>query len=419
MMLSASFIAQLGHGTSALDLPSATGITFHSNRINPGDAFFALPGETTHGIHYANDALSKGASFIVSDKPHAKGVLVNDPVATLLNLGHWARSNLKGTIIGVTGSAGKTSTKAMIASALDMPSSAGNLNTPLALAATMVNTHLANKNDLVLELGIDHMGEMDRLVDLVKPTHGILTLIAPSHLEGLGSVDSVAKEKSKLLLAAATRLAHTQTLPYLQDVTNVQSYGLEHADFTGRYEAGKLLYKNHPIQLPALGEAMAGNAVAALALAEILNLPLDSAICRLEKTQLEPGRLQLIQLGSVTLIDDTYNSSPAAVKEALKVLSTLPAPRTTILGDMLELGTHSADYHFDIGKETRSLDQVIAVGKMAKYIAEANPKAIYFLTIDEALPYLQRLELKGSILVKASRGMKFERCVNALREVLA
>lgn len=416
-MLSASFIAQLSQGTSKA-FPLATGVNFHSDRIQPGEAFFALPGETTHGIHYAENALSRGAAFIVSDKPHPRGVLVKDPAKTLLELGHWARSNLQGTIIGITGSAGKTSTKAMIASTLDMPSTTGNLNTPLALAATLVNTHLAKEHDLVLELGIDHVGEMDILVDLVKPTHGVLTLIAPSHLEGLGSVDAVAKEKAKLLLAATTRLAHTQTLAYLQDLSNIKSYGLGNATFNGHYKDGKLIYKNHHIQLPALGQAMAGNAVAALALAELLTVPLDLAAKRLEKTRLEPGRLQLIIIGDVTLVDDTYNSSPAAVKEALEVLSSLPAPHTAILGDMLELGTHSADYHFEIGKKTHTLDQIIAIGKMSKYIAEANPKATYFSSVDEALPYLQNLKLKGSILLKASRGMKFERCVKILREVL-
>ena len=272
-------------------------------------------------------------------------------------------------------------------------------------------------HSLVLELGIDHLGEMDTLVELVNPTHGVLTLIAPSHLEGLGSVEQIAKEKSKLLLAATTRLAHSQTLAFL-DIPNVQSYGLNNADFSGHYENGMLYFKNRTVQLPAPGQAMAGNALAALALATLLGISLDIAIPRLEQAHLEPGRLHITKVGSITLLDDSYNSSPAAVKEALKVLGSLPGPHTAILGDMLELGSHSADYHFEIGKETRSLDHVVAIGKMSKYIAEANPNAIYFSTVDEALPYLQRLDLRGSVLVKASRGMKFERCVQALKEVL-
>ncbi len=417
-MVSADLITKLGKGTSASKLPDASGVNFNTDRLKPGEAFFALPGQTTHGIHYADDALSKGAAFIVSDKPHPHGVLVSDPVQTLLELGKWGRKQLMGPVIGVTGSAGKTSTKAMIAATLDIPSTTGNLNTPLALATTLVNTYLSGKQSLVLELGIDHIDEMDTLVELVRPTHGVLTLIAPSHLDGLGSVEQIAKEKSKLLSAATTRLAHTQTLAFL-DIANVQSYGLTQADFSGHYENGMLYFKNRSIALPAPGEAMAGNALAALALSELLGVPLEVAIPRLEQAHLEPGRLHITKVGSITLLDDSYNSSPAAVKEALKVLGSLPSPHTAILGDMLELGSHSADYHFEIGKETRSLDHVVAIGKMSKYIAEANPNAIYFSTVDEALPYLQRLDLRGSVLVKASRGMKFERCVQALKEVLA
>lgn len=418
-MLSADFIAQLGNGTLSPALPLATGVSFNTSRLKAGQAFFALPGQNTHGIQYAEQALAHGAAFIVSDKPHPRGVTVPDPIQTLLELGGWARSQLTGPIIAITGSAGKTSTKAMIASTLNMPSSEGNLNTPLALAATLVNTHLQQQDALVLELGIDHIGEMDTLIALVKPTHGILTLIAASHLENLETVDTVAQEKSKLLLAAQTRLAHTQTLPYLGHVPMVQSYGLQPADFSGSYQDGILWYKAHAIDLPAPGEAMAGNAMAALALAELMNVPLDVAKIRLEQTALEPGRLQRIDLGAFTLIDDSYNSSPAAVKEALQVLCSMPGPHTAILGDMLELGLHSADYHFEIGKATRSLDHVVAIGKMAKYIAEANPKAVYFSTLDQALPYLQQLDLEGTVLVKASRGMKFERCIQVLRGVIA
>ena len=417
-MLTPEFIAQLGNAKST-SLPSATGLSFSTHRLKPGQAFFALPGNATHGILYAEQALAKGAAFIVSDKPHPKGLVVTDPVALLLELGKYGRENLKGNVIGISGSAGKTSTKTMVAAVLDIPSTPGNLNTPLALAETLINAYSSGQHNLVLELGIDHLGEMDTLVNLVKPTHAVLTLIAPSHLEGLKTLENVAKEKAKLLWAAKRRLASSQTLPFISEVTEVQSYGLKSANYSGHYQAGRLIYKNHAINLPALGQAMATNALAALALAEIFNIPLDLAGQRLEHCKLEPGRLQVINLGTLKLIDDSYNSSPAAVKEALSVLSECPEPHSAILGDMLELGSHSADYHFEIGKETRHLNHVVAIGKMSKYIAEANPKAIYFSTVEEALPYLQHLTLHGSVLVKASRGMKFERCIAALREVLA
>jgi UDP-N-acetylmuramoyl-tripeptide--D-alanyl-D-alanine ligase len=416
--LSAQLIAELGGSRTELSLPNATGVSFSTQRLEQGQAFFALPGANTHGIMFADDAIARGASFIVSDRPHPIGIQVAEPVKTLLELGRWARAQRSGAVIGITGSAGKTSTRAFVTTALNAISSTGNLNTPFALAAILVNTLLSNgsKQPLVLEMGIDHAGEMDTLVSVVQPTHGVLTLVAPSHLEGLGSVENVAREKAKLLQAASFKLANVQAQPFLKTLEpRAKTYGLsDHADYRGTYNNGVLTYKNVQVKLPVLGAGMATNALSALVLAQALNIPLGDAAKRLEQTQLEPGRLQLKRRGNAQIIDDTYNSSPAAAKEALNVLRSLPKPHTAILGDMLELGSHGADYHFELGKQTRDLDNVIALGKMAKFIAEANPKAKYFSTIDEALAFLKTYEVEGTILVKASRGMRLERCVEVL-----
>jgi UDP-N-acetylmuramoyl-tripeptide--D-alanyl-D-alanine ligase len=416
--LSAQFIAELGGSRTELTLPNATGVSFSTQRLRQGEAFFALPGATTHGIVYADDAIARGAAFVVSDRPHPMGIQVSDPVQTLLELGRWARAERTGAVIGITGSAGKTSTRAFIATALNAVSSTGNLNTPYALASILVNTLLANGKEqpLVLEMGIDHVGEMDTLVSIVKPTHGVLTLIAASHLEGLGSVENVAREKAKLLHGASFKLANLQTQAFLRTLEpNAKTYGLSNlADFHGSYSNGVLTYKDVQIKLPVFGSGMATNALSALVLAEALNIPLTEAAKRLEHTVLEPGRLQLKRVGETLIVDDTYNSSPAAAKEALNVLRSLPKPHTAILGDMLELGQHSADYHFDLGKQTKDIDTVLAVGRMAKYIAEANTSATYFSTVDEALEFLKTYKVQGTILVKASRGMKLERCVEVL-----
>ncbi|MGL4608892.1 MAG: UDP-N-acetylmuramoyl-tripeptide--D-alanyl-D-alanine ligase [Trueperaceae bacterium] len=422
--LSAQFIAEIGGTKVASSLSAtsslshATGVSFSTHYLEEGQAFFALPGENTHGITYAADALARGAAFIVSDKPHPMGIQVKDAVETLLDLGRWARAERKGAVVGVTGSAGKTSTRTFITNALEAKSSTGNLNTPFALASILVNTLLAHgaQQHLVLEMGIDHSGEMDTLVGLVQPTHGVLTLVAPSHLEGLGSVENVAREKAKLLESAGFKLASEQTKAFLDDLgVTSKFYGLsELADFRGTYANGVLTYKNVNVNMNVLGAGMAMNALAAIVLAETLEFSLSDVAKRLEGAQLEPGRLQLKHVGKATVIDDTYNSSPEAAKEALSVLRSLPGPHTAILGDMLELGPHSSDYHFELGKQTKDLENVIAIGRMAKYIAEANPKTRYFANIEEALVFLQTYNIAGTILVKASRGMKLERCVAIL-----
>ena len=219
-------------GEALTETHTATGVSFHSGRVRPGDAFFALPGEREHGMRYADAALTGGAAFIVSDRPHPRGVSVADPAGVLLELGREARAALQGPVVGVTGSAGKTSTKAFLCAALGVPNSPGNFNTPLALAQALVGAWLEGRTGkderLVLELGIDHVGEMATLTDLTRPTHALLTLVAESHLSGLGSVETVAREKGKLVEAAEVAFVSAQAAPLLGPERRKKSrvYGL-------------------------------------------------------------------------------------------------------------------------------------------------------------------------------------------------
>ena len=394
-------------------LPHATGVSFHSDRVKKGNIFFALAGETSHGLRFADSALAKGAAFIVSDKPHPKSVEVDDPKEILLELGRWARQEITSPVIGITGSAGKTSTKSFIAAVLDAPKSPGNFNTPLALATTLIEHAIGPKcqKPLVLELGIDHPGEMDVLADIVKPTHAVLTLIAESHLHELKTLETVASEKVKLLQAAPYRLASTQAAHYIGNhIDSVLTYGLrpQQADYVGDYDKGMLTYKSVELKLPAFGKGMAANATAALVVAEKLGIDLATAAQRLERSTLEPGRLEEKQVGSAILLDDSYNSNPASARQALEVLRTFPKPHTAILGDMLELGERSAAYHQTLGEQSCDIDKVLAIGPQSRHIASGNPKARYFASVQAAMPALRRIPLEGTILLKASRGMKFE-----------
>jgi UDP-N-acetylmuramoyl-tripeptide--D-alanyl-D-alanine ligase len=434
-VLPPALITRLGHGKRAeTNLPPARGVSFHSARVRPGDAFFALPGAAMHGIAFADAALQAGAAFIVTDRPHPKGILVPDPAETLLELGRYAREQLSGPVIGISGSAGKSSTKAMLAAALDAPASPGNFNTPYALASTLVDTWLSGRtrssDRLVLELGIDTVGEMATLVSLTRPTHAVLTLIAASHLSGLGDLGTVAREKTVLLDAAEHPFASTETIPHLTPTQRARSrtYGLEGdrypSDVAGRVVSNhgarqELEILGQHLTLPYPGTVMARNAVAALTLASHFGLDLEEAAKRLEKVRLEPGRLEIHTLPSFTLIDDTYNSNPASAEAALSVLRTCPGPHTAILGDMLELGTEAAAFHFELGLKTVGLDAVIAVGPEAREIARANPQAQHFETLNEALEDLSSRALSGTVLVKASRGMKLETLVRALRQRVA
>lgn len=422
MKLSADFIAQL---TQASALPSsvaeATGVSFHSGRVKRGDVFFALAGEASHGIHFADDVLAKGAAFLVSDRPHPKAILVEDSAKALLALGKQARTELSCPIIAVTGSAGKTSTKSFLSTALNAASTVGNFNTPFALAKTLIEHSLKMPNKpLVLELGIDHVGEMATLVDLVKPTHGILTSIGASHLAGLGSLEQVAKEKAAMFVADIPAFVSEQALAFVTPyIKNPISYGLSDTlDYSGQLISDQSLsYKGFDLNLPSPGEAMANNAVAALAMADYFELPLKEVLQRLSNTQLEPGRLEFKQQGDLTIIDDSYNSNPLSAEQSLALLRKQAQPQAAILGDMLELGSASRQYHLELGKLTKGL-ATYAIGRESIAILESNPKAKHFLTVDAFLAKLPEFS-SGTVLVKASRGMHLEQVVDALLGVTA
>lgn len=426
-MLEPVAVAKRGGGWAADGLPGATGVSFHSARVRPGDAFFALPGAAQHGLAFAAAALTAGAAYVVSDEPHPQGVTVPDPAGLLLALGRDARSRFQGVVVGVTGSAGKTSCKALLGAALRAKTTPGNRNTPLALAEFLVETALAGRSDenarLVLELGIDHPGEMDALLALAQPTYAVLTLVAPSHLSSLGSVAGVAREKLKLVDAAEHAFVSVQAATFLSAAQRQKTttYGLSGADVTGDLSeitpSGQTLSAlGTRVRLPFVGAALADNALAALAVAAHLGDDVERAAKQLAGARLEPGRLHVQQLGVLTLIDDSYNSNPASARAALEVLEHFPRPHTAVLSDMLELGPDSSRYHEELGRRTRSLDRVIAIGPEMRALKQANPDAHYLETFDlgALLPLLPET---GALLVKGSRGGRLERLTQHLTQL--
>ena len=430
--------------------PPARGVRFHSDRVRPGDAFVALAGATTHGLRFADDALARGAAFVLSDRPRPGAVIVDDAGAALLALGRFARAAHRGPVVAVTGSAGKTTTKALLAAALDAFVSSGNLNTPYALATVLVDAWLATDADraLVLELGIDHPGEMARLTELVRPTHGLVTLIAPAHLEGLGDLDGVAREKAGVLRAAtvgryAADAAWARLPADLRD--RVQRYRVDPAGRAGGSDAdpdasgtqthltlGRHLAHDDrewliadidgraiEVELPGVGRALAENALGALRVAVDLGVPPATVATRLATARLEPGRLTRVRLGDLLLLDDTYNANPASVAAAFEVLARAPRPHAAVLGSMLELGPAAAEAHRDVGRAclAQGIDPVWTVGGPARDIAAACPHARRFIDADAAADAADELPATGTLLVKGSRGVRLEVLVARLRSI--
>lgn len=252
-------LARVLGGRPGPDARPARDLVWDSRAVEPGAAFVALPGTRTHGEAYAEDALARGAALVIGPQARDRGLQVDDPYRALLRLGRWLRTGFPGVVAGVSGSVGKTSTKEALARALDWPATEGNLNTPPAL--TRFFWHLSpDAEGAVVELGIDRPGEMDELLELTAPDLGVLTAIAPVHLEGLGSLEAVAREKLKLLAASPLRLAHVD-LRHWGLPEGTRTYGFDPAaNFAGEaLELGcaetRFRYAGRTLRLGVLGRA--------------------------------------------------------------------------------------------------------------------------------------------------------------------
>lgn len=414
-------------------LSAATRATFHSQRVTPEHIFVAMAGASGHGLDHADEALQRGAPFILSDRPHPKALLVDDARAALLELGRAARGQIRAPVVGVTGSAGKTTAKALLAAALDAHVSPGNLNTPVALACTLIDAAATPERPLVLELGVDAPGDMAQLTALTAPSDALLTLIAPAHLEALGDLAGVAREKGALLRAApghrfAAQSAYDQLPSDLQASTvayRVVAPG--HSDDRNEANVGQLQRTPHGAELrftrhgvarraplPGWGRALAENAFGVLLLSEALGVELERAIERIARAELEPQRLAVRRFGELTLIDDSYNANPASAREALDLLAEFPAPHHAVLGSMLELGAESEAHHRRLGRwcAEANLTSLITVGAATRAIAESttvdrHAESVAALLADNPPP-----PTSGTLLVKGSRGVALERLID-------
>ena len=420
------------------DLPdgaAASGLAVHTDHLRPGIAFVALAGARGHGVAYADAAEAAGAPFLLSDRPHPRALLVRDATAALARLGRHARGTRRGAVVGVTGSVGKTTTKTLLGAALDACTSPGNINTPGALACVLVDAWLHHdpERPLVIELGIDRDGEMADLLDLVAPSHGVLTAIAEAHLAGIGTLQDVAREKGLLIDAApAGRYVGTSAWPHLSDAQRAGATLVGLGDgVPGGALAGDARHLHAVLRRPDGGEARvsvdlpgpgtpyAEAALLALQVALDLGVTPSAAAARIAAAHPEPHRLQVHTVAALTLLDDAYNANPASMRAALEVLAGLPRPHAAIIGDMRELGARSASAHAELGRALVDAGLTAAwfVGPESRAAYEAAhglPERHHVADADAALGALAALPDRGSLLVKGSRSVGLERLVAAL-----
>jgi UDP-N-acetylmuramoyl-tripeptide--D-alanyl-D-alanine ligase len=428
-----------------------TGVSTDTRKIKSGELFVAIKGERFDGHSFILDAVSKGASGILVQEggitnanfkmPDVDFISVPDSVKALGDIANFQRSRFNIPIIGITGSNGKTTTKEMIASILNkrfnvlknFGTENNNIGVPLALMRLN-----SEHNISVLELGTNHLGEISRLSEIARPTIAVITNIGPSHLEYLEDLDTVFKAKCEILeyINKESRVIlnlDDEHLRKLKIGPKIIWFGLtKDADFYAdkiNLEPDGInfrLNEKWDISLGVLGRHNVYNALSAIATAWDFGVSIDEIRDALKEFRVPNMRMEVKRFGDIKIINDSYNSNPQSMKQAIEALRdmTTEGRKILIAGDMLELGNLSGRFHHLVGKQAAEsgIDLIVAVGKLAEHIARGAQEAgmserkIKLCSVTkEAREKVGNLIKKGdTILVKGSRAMKMEQIVEEL-----
>ncbi len=427
---------------------SARGVSIDSRSIAPGDAFFAIFGERHDGHEFAAAAAAAGASVIVAARevtaPGAAIVRVDDTTAALGRLGADERSRRAMPVVAITGSAGKTTTRALTVAALGarfrVAGSTGNLNNQWGLPLSLLRLPEA-VDAAVLEIGINHPGELAPLARIARPDVGVVTNVGTAHIGFFADQRELAREKAQIVFETApggSGVVHRSS-PYLYEIAQRSGRPLVTFDLDGNADlrpagvSGDLIdgmrftVDGVPVQLALWGGHAVLNALAALGAARALGVPLAEAAPGLAAVAPQPGRGRVRRLAhGVVLVDDTYNSNPSAARAMLAALAASPwgGRRVAVLGDMYELGDRSPAFHREIGDAAArsGVDLLVTVGQWARDAADGARAAglagaLAFADVADAAAALAGMLQPGDlVLAKASRGVALERALPALFE---
>ncbi|MDM5176456.1 UDP-N-acetylmuramoyl-tripeptide--D-alanyl-D-alanine ligase [Massilia sp. DJPM01] len=442
----AQLVAAISHARMTADA-SFDSVSTDSRSAGAGALFVALRGETFDAHDFlAQVAASGAAAVVVESLPHGwtlPAIVVPDTLVALGRIAHHWRTQFDLPVIGVTGSNGKTTVKEMIAAILAAGLSddtrlatRGNLNNEIGVPLTLMRLSAAHKA-AVIELGMNHPGEIARLSAIAAPTIGLVNNAQREHQEFMHTVEAVARENGAVLAGlahdgvavfpgddeytplwqgiAAGRRTITFGLDAASNVSCVHraaDFGSE-LDVTIRIDGAPL--RMFVVRLAAAGLHNVRNALAAIACTVAAGVAPDIVARGLAAFEPVSGRLQRKQAaGGATVIDDTYNANPDSVRAAIDVLAQAHAPRILVLGDMGEVGTQGREFHEEIGAyaAARGIDTVLVTGELTRHMAASG--AQHYTQFDELLAALDtQLGSKSdaTVLVKGSRFMKMERVV--------
>ena len=419
-------------------------VTTDSREVCPGCIFVAFPGERFDGHDFAAKALEEGAAYVVLNHPvegvpAERAVISPDSYHAMMVMGANYRSQFHPKVVGVTGSVGKTTTKQMTYAAIagfgNTIKTEGNQNNELGLPRTMFRIGKETQY-AVVEMGMSHAGEIERLSKCARPDVGIITCIGVSHIGNLGSQENICKAKLEICagLPEGAPLVLNGDDPFLRKAVlpdHVRpvwfSLGDENADVCAlsiqQDEKGmSFVLEDHEegtflVKIPAMGRHNVANALAAYCAATRLGLNARRVIAGLADFEQTGMRQKVVHVRGVDVIEDCYNANPDSMKAALAMFREYPCKRRfALLGDMLELGDISRAAHEEVGRQAveNKVDYLVTYGEQAKRIAVvAAAKGLPTLHADTyaqaAETLLNKMQPGDALLVKASRGMALEK----------
>ncbi|MGC9081382.1 UDP-N-acetylmuramoyl-tripeptide--D-alanyl-D-alanine ligase [Sulfurihydrogenibium sp.] len=403
------------------------------SRIAKKNSLFIPLKGSRDGHDFIEDALKNQASGYLTQKPlnYPNGILVKDTYQALKKIAKEKRKNIK-TVVGITGSSGKTSTKELTKFILsvffNVHATSGNYNNEIGVPLTLANT--PEDTDLaVIEMGAGKVGDIDYLNDIVNPDIGVLVSVGEAHIEKFGSFENIVKGKGEIFNKAFYHVLPFNLLHYYKDkLKNFITFG-EDGDIkvfdvkiTSQGTYGVVAYKNDQLELtiPIFNKGVFKNVGAVAGILYHLGLDPIKSLEILRDFKQPEGRGSIIKVGSITVIDDSYNANPLSVKNAIETLNEIPTVKVLVLGDMLELGQFSEKLHREIAREIlkTDIDYVFLYGEETKYILQElkDKKFVLHTTKENIAKEIKKLEkLNPTVLVKGSRGMKMEEVIEYLK----
>lgn len=426
-------------------------ITTDSRKAAEGVLFIPLVGEKFDGHEFINAAFDMGAAAVLTQKNIepllGKTIIrVDDTFKALADIARYYKAKYNVPTVAITGSVGKTTTKDMIHAVLSTRyntlKTAGNFNNEIGLPLTVFRLEKEHQT-AVLEMGMSHFGEIERLAAIARPDVAVITNIGMSHIENLGSREGIFKAKMEVTKLFDTHnvlivngddeflsttkgkgsynvIYYGTTNPendvYAKDIVNK---GVDGTEFTAVTDEGE-----YRVEVKVAGEHNVYNALAAICVGRQFNIPMEKILDGIKNFKLTAMRMSVEETDGMTIINDCYNASPDSIRAALKVLGSIKGKRrVAILGDVLEMGGFAPKAHYELGQNVfENAQALITAGENAEFIAkgaaECGMKEVYsFKKTLEACNFAKKfVQPDDAVLIKASRGMHFEEIYEALTE---